>query len=535
MKKFGKRLVAIGLSATMVLSLAACKAGNKSTDTNSGGVIGSESTTDSKGEQKIVTLKGFTMGNEPAAGMDEFYEQLDALTVKDLGCKIRFDYIPWGDEKNKINLNITSGEYDLYVGGNFSDYKVTATKNAFLDLNPYLDQVPDLVAHYKQASDNALRMCEINGKLYGIPQFGKAEGGAGEGFVYREDLRQEWGLPEINSLETMEQYLYAAKADDRYKDTALITDNRIFGSVFKMLTAGKYGFMEISDYAYYAFDDTSKMINYMDTPEFKQALEYMQKWYNDGIIDHDILASEGNTGTKAYELMKADKKPCETNTPFWSLTSNWIPGLYEAHPDWKLGFFDYQLDNPAFKNVFIPDYSVATAISIAAQCKYPEIGIKFIEKAHTDRVYYDLLMYGVEGIHYNMVDGVPSIANISQENIKPGWTGLNDGYMNYQTKSVNPDWQALSDNYKAKGDKLLQDSGYIASPRAGFTFNVSELSTEIASIETVKAQYLLPLACGITKDIDGDITKVKTQFENAGLTTYFTELQKQWDAFKEVK
>ena len=111
---------------------------------------------------EAVTLKAFTMGNEPASGMDTFYEQLDALTVKDLGIKVRFDFIPWGDEKNKINLNIASGEYDLYVGGNFSDYKVMATKNAFLDLKPLLSEVPDLVAHYSVVSDRTLESC---GKL----------------------------------------------------------------------------------------------------------------------------------------------------------------------------------------------------------------------------------------------------------------------------------------------------------------------------------------------------------------------------------
>lgn len=521
MKKFGKKLVAFGLAAVMMISLGACKSEEKETAT--------------KDEEKIVTLKGFTMGNEPAGGMDKFYEELDALTVKDLGCKVRFDFIPWGDEKNKINLNIASGEYDLYVGGNFSDYKATAAKNAFLDLNPYLELVPDLVAHYKQASDNALKMCEIDGHLYGIPQFGKAEGGAGEGFIYRDDLRVEWGLPEINSLETMEQYLYAAKADERYKDISLITDNRIWTSLWLMLAGAKYGQLDDSQYVWFEYNNPSNIVSIFDTPEFKQVIEYAQKWYNDGIIDHDILAASGNEGTKGYELFKADKKPAETNTPFWSASGNWIPGLYSEHPDWKLGFFDYGLDNPETHVAYIPDYSSATAISVAAQCKYPEIAVKFIEKAHTDRTYYDLLRYGVEGENYKMVDGIPSVADIAQENIKPSWTGLVDGYMDYQIKSVNPDWQALSDKYKEKGNKLLEANGYIPSPKAGFTFNVSDLSTEIAAMETVKAQYMLPLVNGITKDIDGDIANVKAQYEKAGFQTYFTELKKQWDAFNAAK
>lgn len=539
MKKSLKRVVAVGLTATLMLSFVGCGAAKKDdnvkTSPTAGVTAGASASTDVKTDAEIVTLKGFTMGNEPASGMDEFYAQLDALTVKELGCKVRFDYVPWGDEKNKINLNIASGEYDLYVGGGFSDFKGTATKNAFLDLKPYLDQVPELVDHYKQASDQSLTLPEINGKLYGIPQFGKAEGGAGEGFIYREDLRKEWGLPEVNSLETMEKYLYAAKADARYKDTALITDNRIYTSLWNMIAGAKYGQLDDSGYTWFENANPSNIVTMFDTPEWKTVCEYAQKWYKDGIIDHDILAASGNEGTKGSELMKADKKPCEANTPFWAAEGQWIPGLYEAHPEWEIGFYEYFLENPDFKSVYIPDTTNATAISVAAQCKYPEIALKFIAKAHTDRAYYDLLRYGVDGIHYKMVDGVPSFEGIPQENIKPSWTGLYDGYMDYVQKSVNPQWQALKEKYRDMGNKLLDASGRIANPKAGFIFDTSNLTAEVAAMETVKAQYMIPLANGISKDVDKDIENLKAQYEKAGFQDYTNELKTQWDAFNATK
>ena len=43
--------------------------------------------------------------------------------------------------------------------------------------------------------------------------------------MYREDLRKSWGLPEINSLETMEQYMYKAK--DEYPESSVVMDSRI--------------------------------------------------------------------------------------------------------------------------------------------------------------------------------------------------------------------------------------------------------------------------------------------------------------------
>ena len=44
-----------------------------------------------------------------------------------------------------------------------------------------------------------------------------------EGFLTGQILLEEWNLPEVTDFDSMQQYLYAAKADGRYQDAALIT------------------------------------------------------------------------------------------------------------------------------------------------------------------------------------------------------------------------------------------------------------------------------------------------------------------------
>ena len=61
-------------------------------------------------QQEVVTLQAITLGNMPEGGLDSLYAQLDALTVPELGCRLRFTYIPWGDERNQINIAISSGD-----------------------------------------------------------------------------------------------------------------------------------------------------------------------------------------------------------------------------------------------------------------------------------------------------------------------------------------------------------------------------------------------------------------------------------------
>ena len=157
--------------------------------------------------QEVVTLQAITLGNMPEGGLETLYAKLDALTIPELGCKLRFTYIPWGDERNQINIAISSGEYDIIPQGNFSDYQLMAARNAFLDIKAYLHLVPKLQEHYLLSGENVLENAEIDGHLFGIPQHAAAGIDLNEGIFYREDLRKVWGLEPITDLETMEAYL----------------------------------------------------------------------------------------------------------------------------------------------------------------------------------------------------------------------------------------------------------------------------------------------------------------------------------------
>ena len=58
-----------------------------------------------------------------------------------------------------------------------------------------------------------------------------------------------------------------------------------------------------------------------------------------------------------------------------------------------------------------------TMISVGAHSKHKDIALKLIEKAHTDRTYYNLLLYGVEGENYNL-EGITSATRASSRRTK---------------------------------------------------------------------------------------------------------------------
>ncbi len=482
-----------------------------------------EETVDVTGE--VVNFKALVVGTPPDTGMEEIYAQLDALTVPELQCTIRFEFIPWGDERKQINIATASGEYDFIPGGVFSDYRTLVSKNAFLDLNEYLDLVPKLQAHYATYSETALEDCEIGGGLYGIPQFSMGEiMESNEGFFYREDLRKTWGLEEIDGLEAMEAYLYRAKEEERYRDQPMITDNRIWQSLWLMLTKGRYlevGSMLETPFVVVEATDPYTVINRLETPEFQRVLEYIRKWRRDGILASDLLAASDNEGARGRDMMLADLKPCETNVPDWSVTASHIPDLTREHPDWEYGFFSYIKGN---EQQYIGSLADASVVSISSKTRDPEKAIRLLEKIHTDQRYYDLVKYGAEGIHYHKVGDYISFEEVPVSN-RFGWTVCTDDLLSYETVPANGQWNQVEQGLAEWKENLAKEA--VSYPLDGFTFLASGLEREMDALETAELKYFQLLVCGYYDDMEKGLEETLQALEQAGLDTYLADMQKQ--------
>lgn len=477
----------------------------------------------------VVNLKAIILGIAPASGMEELYSRLDALTIPELNCTLRFEYIPWGDERKQLNIAIASGEYDFIPGGVFSDYRTLVYKNAFLDLNDYLDQVPELQEHYAAYRQDALRSCEINGGLYGIPQFSIGTRYADEGFFYREDLRKEWGLESITDLASMEAYLYRAKETQAYQSQPLITDNRIWTSLWLILSEGRYlevDSMQETPFVVARADEPDVLINRMETPEFLEVVRYIRKWKEDGILAPNMLALSDNEGERGKRLMVSDQKPCETNAPFWTVSSNFVVELWEMHPEWEYSFFPYVTNNLHWYQESIADASV---ISISSRTQYPETAVRLLEKIHTDQRYYDLLRYGVEGVHYRLTDGKLDYSEIANSN-RFGWTPVTDELLSYDVVHVDEQWYEETVKPYNEWQTVIGMQAE-TNPLDGFTREETGRNQIEAAMEEVKLKYFQPVLCGYQEDYEKALEEANEALYQAGFREYLDILQEQLDDY----
>lgn len=472
-------------------------------------------------KEDTILLKALTMGEPPASGMEKIYEKLDELTIRDFGVILRFDFFSWGDEKNDISQAIMGKEYDLYCGGPWSDYTDLASKKAFANMNFMLIDVPELVNKYTQ---DGLELLEINGGLYGIPQYDKIEG-KGEGILYREDLRTQKNIPEIEDFKSLEEFLY--RVSEISSDTAMINNKDYYKKLWKLFLGEDYLFIGNSDFCVASKESPYTVISVFETKEYLESIQKAKQWYDDGIVDKGILGMS-NGKASLYDMAEKEQ-PVEFCSYGSMIGESYLISLKKAMPDKELGWFSTSVKGSGiYKNSVNAE---ASMISIGAACQNPKIALKIIEKLHTDQEYYDLLMYGIENIHYQLMeDGALDYREIRAEQIWEGWTGGYDSELKREIYYGN-EWDEIIREQNQVYDSYGEKNG--ENPLNGFLFVPNTLSHIMTALSDVKNQYLEPLEAGVSDNPELDLAVAIQKLKEAGFDDYKKEIQKQMDEFRQ--
>lgn len=476
---------------------------------------------------ETVVLNMMTMGVPPASGLDSFHKSLDELTIPELGMQLRVNYIEWGTESTRIPMAIASGTVDLICGGTWSNFTEYAQKNAFIDMLPYLENMPELTNFYaEQMGADFLQRTYINGGLYGLVQLKLQE--PGDGIFYREDLRHLWEVPEMYTLEAVEQYLYKAK-ENKYKYS--ISDDRLLFFIWNMI--GNKNYLNISsvisinlmDCFVISPDSPDKVISIFDTEDFLQCLEIAARWYSDGIISKDVVA--GRQG-EMLDLMVKDIVCVEMCNHLTAIENYYLPVLQEEHPEWAFNFIPYTKVNGQTP-IYLQSALGSGCVSISVFCEYPQIAMEFLEKAYTDEQYSRLVQYGVNGINYELIDGAIAYPS-TDERFRP-FTGMVNYVFEYETYNVTEDWQELSKSLRTE----VQQQAVLMnkySPLETFVFDPSLVYSQISEINNVLIEYAVPLTCGVvTNSVEEDLDVLLYHLDNVGYYDVMEELQQQLFTF----
>jgi putative aldouronate transport system substrate-binding protein len=482
--------------------------------------------TDEPMPAETVTLDYYWVGNADTdqrplveAAINEYIEPL-------IGAKVVFHIVGWGDWSSKAVTGIQAGEkMDIFFTADWWHYMQLSSEGLFRPLNDDNGEYGNLLEKYGQGILSSLHPAfitgtQIDGVNYAVPT--NKELTVPEGFLYNLTWAEEIGLtPElaasIKSFADMEPWL--AKAKEAHPDDyPYVTDGRIGFMPWVPNFAGGVNEnlvnMKFTPDASGKFDET--IVSVMETDWAKDHLAIMRSWYEKGYIHPD----SGLNTFDVMQLFNAGKflfipMPLKgSNIKAQELINS------SGNADLKVGEIYGQ------PKINITTHAGGSMLAIPMLSEYPVQAMKFINLMHTDSKLLNMMLFGVEGTHWEFeADGRVNIINNAWYSAHPGaWT------------LGNTMLQAVSNKEDPLKNKMLIEYSNDAIDHAslGFRFRTEPVAAELTAVNAVVDGMGRALFTGYV-DPEVELPKYIEALKAAGLETVLAEVQKQYDAWKVAK
>ncbi|MCL6458037.1 MAG: extracellular solute-binding protein [Gorillibacterium sp.] len=217
-----------------------------------------------------------------------------------LNIKIVPEMVDVQQYKTKLNLKIASGDIPDVVKIDFADdFQKYAQQGAFVDLTDLINEqdTPNIM---REVPQDVFEKAKVNGKIYGIPY----QGGPGAGYRWGLNMRKDF-LEKVGATtpKTLDEYYNLLK-----KIKAEMPDVIPLGGYTAQIGEQKFANNSF-DHIFGAFGVTpgfftekdGKFSNYDIEPKMKEALQFLQKMYAEGLIDKEFpTIKEEQLRTKLY-------------------------------------------------------------------------------------------------------------------------------------------------------------------------------------------------------------------------------------------
>lgn len=426
-----------------------------------------------------VTLKIMLPGDRPAQ-MDEIIAEAERRMAED-GLNIRLDviFIPWSDLGN-ITIRLAAGEeVDLVFDAPWLAFEQNVAQEFYIPLNDLLAEYgPNVLALRPEA------MWEANGfegVYYAVPLGTQLTGG--KSWQYRRDIADDLGFGPIQTLDDMEAFLYAVKENvPNITPLGFGPDGPVTHLLYNHPDLALRGYRAgLMDVLYFRGNDTTirNMFEERD-PTFWGYVERVAQWRADGLLPPEIAPGDQYTiGVGGVAVTPANDFGA-------------TPQLRQqvAELGGEVGWF--ALINRDEQPV--ASFIVGNMIAVPYSSRNPERAIMFLNWAN-EKENYDLLAYGIEGVHWEAVG--ESLYRPNPDNL----------YRWYPFAWV---WNPVLDRLDASAlDGVLEWTAWASdadnvrvSALLGFRFDAEPVLNEVSELSALYDQYFKPLSFGVVDDID---------------------------------
>lgn len=491
-----KKIISLMLAVVMLTSLFISGCSKAKKDTVNGNATTTVATEVKTEELPFVELS-YYIGGTPQPDLERVNEELNKLLLEKINAKVTIKLLDWGAYDQKMSVMIAAGEeFDAcFTAPWINNYGLNVGKGALVPMDDLLDQyMPKTKALMSEEVWNAAR---VNGSIYGV---------INQQIMVRQTavsmpkaMADKYGfnLSSIKKLKDVEPYLQAVK--EKEADTS-----QIFADYETQSLYPYFGWEDIggSTSPGVIQSGDTKVFNQYETAAFKEHATMMRDWYEKGYIPEDVLTRD-----------------IEDNKTLLRFPGTYKPGG-EADEGALFGQEAYLV--PIGQPQLTTNNVIATMTGISSTSKNPERTAMFLELMNTDKDVYNLVAYGIEGVHYNKV-GDNRIEVIKNSGYYPNisWE-MGNVFNAYLLPTQSDDvWTQT---------KQLNDST-TPSKLMGFSFDVEPVKSELANCSAVVKEYLPALTYGVVPDVEAHIQELNDKLKQAGVEKVMAEKQKQIDAF----
>ena len=540
MKAKAHKWVSLLAALAIASTLAACQ-GKSSSETAGGSPSGSSGASPSSSasapqEHRTLTVEVFDRGKpgQPDLNNNFWTKYINDNFGKQFNVTVNFVPVPRAQEVDKLNVLMAAGQApDIVFTYNQGVVYNYVQQGGLAELDSALQQYGSTLVNY--LGDDVLKYGKFNGKQYAIP--GKRTVLAGMNTFIRKDWLDKLGLP----VPTTPEQFYDTMVAFKEKNPGNVSGVIPFGYALQPAYPG-LGYIpeafkpsSLTEEQFATLQTQSIWLSNWNLPGFEDAVKYMNKMYNAGLISPNFAID------KDGKLLDADV----SNGKVGAFITNWdgpyrtAPGtlanLKKNVPGAELIPIDpWQNDAGKHpKNGYSPN---GMYIIIPKSSKNVDLAIQYLNWMADSKVTL-FLQNGEEGVDYNMVDGIPkqtgttnsgdkmmTVANNLDYDLLSNGIELGDPDKNAAAISAGyPGFEKEVENALKVGMTDYYSLYYYSQPNAADAkYN--------ATLTNLSAQMLAKLIAAKPSDVDGLYKSLVQQYMDQGGKEVMDEFVKNYKA-----
>lgn len=537
-----KKVVSCMLAAAMVLSMTAC--GNSSApaasetapaETKTEETAAAETETGDTEEVAAsdlepVTLKMYFHGSN-VTDDSAVMEAVNAYLQEKLNVTLEPIWGTWGDFDTNAVLALQGGDdVDIYFTCSWSadEYNKFARDGYWVRLD---DPENNLIEKY--ASDLWSTLPEvltngasINGAdgygVYAVP--GYKDIATQNCWDVNVPLLEKYGYT-VDDIKNTDYYGFGdilktvkeGEGDDFYPllVEGAVLERMVTNSIIITGDSGTGNFMSY----YLDPTDVSKpgsvgvnIVNKFGTDEFKKFAEQTREYYLAGYIDPAMANPNQANDVRSQKQLSGGYL---IGTQSYSLG-------YELQASQERGFEVAMV--PCTDAYVDTTSSQGAMMAISTASKNPERAMMFLNLLNTDPTLMTMLNYGVEGVTYELQDGLVNFTE-GRDAYQPWTNGVGNVTILTPTVAQGADFW---DDFKAYYGSAKE------IPLLGYSYSSENCETEMGAVANVVAEYMLPLCTGAV-DPDTTLPEFLDKLDAAGINTVLDDANAQLQEFLAAK